>query len=243
MKNLLYILLAISFTSCIATKSARNINKAENRIIKYNEGINNQIREYPSLIDNAFTHIDKELIPIPIIKDTFNIEIVTESEDKEKDKLIEEYITASSIMETNLEDLDKIVIDNKQLKNKINGLTNTIRSQKSTLDALFIKYREVSKYNTKSGTIEKDNFLVKYRYINGKLQLDIQTKDRDIEVSKTVTTNNIKIRKNFWQDKWFYVFLVAMLVALYFMGTTIIRGLKEAVDSLIRLIKRLIFKI
>lgn len=235
MKNIIYILIALSsFSSCVSLKPAKNIDKAENKIIKYNEGIKNQIKRFPSLIKNAYTYIEKDTILIKA--DTIEVHIPLQEIDS-IEAIQREYELAFQNLENSLKSSTSYSSKQSEVNKR---LTKKYLSQ---LDSLFSLYKRATKLNNKVGKFENDKFLVDYVISNGDIKLDIKTKDKYQIVDKTVTTNQIDIRKRFYQDIWFWWFCLGLIVLLYFIGETLSKALKEGINGIIKFIRKLILKI
>src|SRR5690606_32817308 len=70
------LIILIGLGSCVSTKPANTISKAENRIIKLNTGIQNQIEKYPSLISKAYIKTEKIPVYIPADSTEFKLKLL-----------------------------------------------------------------------------------------------------------------------------------------------------------------------
>lgn len=223
-------------TSCISTRVAKNKHKATNKIIKYHEGISNQLEAYPELITNSTTTIVYDTITIPA--DTVSIEIYLQ-DTVYLNKLEDTYDSQGMILNSAMSTLDEVTISNYKYKIKVaEGL---IRSYKAKSDSLFQRYTESARLSNQYGMITELMYEIPYKIINGKLELEVRVKPKYKVVEKSITTNNVDIRKDYWQDKKFYfTFLIPLLILLFFFGDKLQEGLTIIVSKSLALIKKII---
>ena len=238
------LLIAICSSSCISTKPARSLNKAENKIIKYHEGIQNQIDKFPNLAEKAFTRIVKEEYIIPpdsayIKRLLFNLDSInknTEGLVKLLGKNYDEIDSLLSVLPDSIPENCDPVVQQLQANNRI--VLQKLRYQQNETTKWFNNYYELLSGSIK-GTYIDSSFVVEYEYLNGDIIIRPKTNPKKIIVDKEEYDYNIDIRKNFWQDFKFYPFLIVLTSIFYFFGTQIFGFIKIVVS----LIRKLIFKI
>lgn len=242
MRYLIWVLLLVNI-GCVSLKPAKNIDKAETRIKKYNKGIQNQIKSYPSLIDDAYTYIKYDTIKIPEDSMITTINIL----DKKKlDSIEREYYFNQielDVASKNIIDLQQEYESNHKLVKSLNNTRKILDAYKVRVDTLFKEYVEATRKLNQLGIIDKEDFIVRYKIINGVLTLKVKTKEKNIIAESEVTTNNISIRDRFWQDWWFWGLVIAALTLLYLVGEKVTSLWRTLVDNIISFIKRLIFKL
>lgn len=216
----LIISILILLSSCVSIKPANTFSKAENRIIQLNKGIQNQIERYPSLVDKAYTTVIIDSIYIKEESAEFTAKLL------EVDSLlnvITEYNGWISGRDELIDSLMNIPLNEfpKECQDIVNTLTNR---NKTLLKELQIRNKELTKVFTQyqeeltkriTGTYEDDVFLVNYDYYKGEITINPTVKPKWELFEKSIVTNDISIRKNFWQDIKFYIFLTALLLAFY----------------------------
>lgn len=236
MKKLILLLLIPFFASCVGLKPARNIDNAENKIIKYNKGINNQIERFPELVKDAFTTVE---LDSTLVQDS----LIVENDLQDFDELneIEEAIDKSTNVLMEAKDiLETVYVDNPVDKAKLKEAKYMIESYKEQSDSLFKKYTEAAKLNNQFGIYETEKYTAKWKLNNGRLTQDIKIKDKYVVYEKTKTINSIDIRKDFWQDKKFYfLFVIPLLTILFFLGGAVQQGLQSIVSTIIKFVRKI----
>lgn len=244
MKNLIYIIVLMLFTSCLSIKPANNINKAENKVIKFNEGIKNQVDKYPSLISKAFKVIVKDTIYIEgdsaeFDVDLFNIDSLV--------KLNKDYQTVVNYKQKQIDSLLSIPLSEypdtcqyivDELNQRIEILKDNNKQFQKESRIWFDSYTDLITKKT-SGTYEDNIFRINYNYQNGNIKIEPSVKPSYRIVDKEEYNYNVKIRKNFYQDWKFYPFLLIIITLFYFFGDIIFGIIKKVVS----LVRKLIFKI
>jgi hypothetical protein len=236
MKKLILLLLIPFIVSCVGLKPARKIEKAENKIIKYNTGINNQIERFPALVTDAFTTV---VLDSTLVSDSIVVE--TALQDTEELLVIERDMDRVALgFEEARDVLKTIYVDNPVDKARLKKAVYMMESYKSQSDSLFQKYIQAAKLNNQFGVYETDKYTAKWKLNNGKLTQDIKIKDKYVVYEKSRTTNTIDIRKDFWQDKKFYfLFLIPLLAILFFLGGAIQQGLQSIVSTIFKFIRKM----
>jgi len=161
----LVLLLMLSF-SCISTKPANSIDKAEKKIALYNEGIKNQIERYPTLIDGVYTetkydtlYLKADSIKLDILYQNISFLDSINKEYKERYNDQSQYIDSLESIDYNKYDTTGV------LKKTINGLTLKIRTLIQENNVLFQKYNEeISKKIV--GEYSDSTFIVNYLPVN-----------------------------------------------------------------------------
>lgn len=244
MNKLILFISLLFVTSCIATKPASNINKAENRIIKFNQGIKNQIDTYPSLVNKAFKVIVKDTVYIPVDSSDFIITLI------KVDSLLtasQNYLKLINQRQDIIDSLINVLLKDYPIECQyiVTDLNNRIKQLHSLSKQYQLESTEWhSKYinaitNTVIGTYTDDKFVVNYYYSHGQVDISVKTQDKFIVVDKEEHNYNVKIKKNFWQDWKFYPFLLTLTAIFYFFGNIIFGFIK----NIVFLVRKLIFKI
>lgn len=226
MKDIIISLILILFTACVSIKPANNINKAENKIIKFNDGIKNQIDKYPSLANKAWKVIVKDTVYIPIDSSNFTLQLIkvdsllSVSQNYLK-KINKRQIFIDSLINVPLKDYPKeceyIVEDLSKRINKLYILSKQYQEESIKWHSNYIS----AITTTIVGAYSDDKFIVDYFYYNGQIDIKVKTQDRYIVVDKEEHFYDVNIRKHFWQDTKFYVFLLMLLSLFYFFPTII----------------------
>jgi hypothetical protein len=229
--------------SCISTKPANSIDKAEKKIALYNEGIKNQIERYPTLIDGVYTetkyetlYLESDSVKLNILYQNISFLDSINKEYKERYNDQSQYIDSLENIDYNKYDTTGV------LKKTINGLTLKIRTLIQENNILFQKYNEeISKKIV--GEYSDSTFVVNYLFEKGLLHLNVQTKPEYKVVPVSYTTNKIKSTVKFWQDFRFYGFLILLFNLIFFFGAELQAILKKVISTIITFIRKLIFKI
>lgn len=241
---LIILIVGLCSTSCVSTRPANNITKAENRIIEYNKGTKNQLDRYPSLISKANKVIIRDTIRIPMDSTTFTATLIQlDSLEKITERNIKLLSYRGFIIDSLLnvplnefpKECDEIV---KELQHRIKLISQNFRTQAKETTDWYVKYMQVVSNET-SGFYEDDKFRVDYFYKYGEIQINPKVKDRFIIVDKEEYNYEIDIRKNFWQDLKFYPFLIVLISLFYFFGDLIFGFIKKTVY----LLRKLLIKI
>jgi len=222
-------------TACVSTRPANNINKAERRIVKYNNGIQNQIERFPTLANKAYTIIKEIRVEVPgdsvklnlLLQNIAYLDSINNAHLSSTEELDSKIDSLSIIFEDSLISLDDQRIVVKNLLSRISKLNRENR-------ILFEKYNKECIVN-QDGTYVDDSFIVDYRFIDGILTMNIKSKDKIIDVETEVKKFDIKIRKHFWQDIKFYGFLLILLNVFYFFPNII--------SSIFSFIRKLFLKV
>lgn len=237
----LFIVMLIMFlsASCVSTRTASTQNKAENRIIKYNKGMQNQIEAYPKLVDKAFTIIEEKEIYIP--GDSLKLSLLL-NDIKTLDSLNQEYLNSNKDLDQKLDSLLSISGDTAVDLNLSRGVIKNLLLKVSQLNKLnkdlFKKYNEAMLHES-IGTYQDSAFVVDYIYKEGILSLDIKVKDKYQLVETSKTQYEVDIRKNFWQDIKFWGFMIVILNLFYFFGDII----KAFLNKILIFIRKLFIKV
>jgi len=230
--KIVLIILLLFITSCVSLKTAKNINKAENKIILFDKGINNQIEKYPELVTDAFTMIVYDTIQIA--SDSLQVNLILQ-DTKSLDSINNELIDNTSKSFNKVDSIVNIVIkDNPVTKLQLTKIKKIVKEYKIKSDTLFQKYTELSYLENIEGIYENYKFIIPYTIKNGVLQMNVKTKEGFIVIEKSITTNKINIRKNFWQDKKFWFLFVVPIIALVYLLGSKIQGLMQFIVKLIR---------
>lgn len=238
----LFILLIV-FTSCVSLKPGKDIEKAEDRIIKYNKGINNQLERFPKLADKAFTSTKYDTIKLPADTVTLGVELF---DVETLDSLEREYYFSQLKLEaasSNLEELKSKYSSNSVLASKLQSTQLLLNNYKIKSDSVFNLYKQASRNSNFVGNYEDNKFKVDYTVSNGKINLRINTKSNYKVVKVSETKNEINIKEHFYEDYKFYILLLGLLVLIYFIGDILKDILNRIVETILRLIRKLIFKI
>lgn len=246
--NLIYIIFLILITSCVSLKPANTLNKAENRIIKYNTGIKNQIDKYPQLVDKAYKIIVKDTVRVGIDSSKFksilfDLEYLRNINSEYETIINNSNVTIDSLLKLPIKDYPK---ECEQLVSDFNKRIARLGEEFSLQQKLTIdwrnKYEEVLN-DSVIGKYEDDKFIINYIYSSGEIELDVLTKDKYIIVDKEEYTYDISIRKEFWQDFKFYIFLSSILVIIYFFGKELQSILNSILNAVLTIIRKLLIKI
>lgn len=243
LKQLSLVLLLMLSVSCISTKTANTISKAEKKIALYNEGIDNQLERYPSLIDKAKTKIKYDTVFI--YADSVKLKLLyqnisfLDSINKQKDKNFEEQLEYID----SLENIDYTKYDSSgKLRKTVINLTGQVKSLLRENKNLFEKYsQEITKRI--DGEYTDSAFVVKYVFENGNLYLDVKTQPKYKVVPVSYTTNQIKATTRFWQDYRFYGFLLILFNIIYFFGSQLQSILKKIINAILVFVRKLIIKV
>ena len=237
------LILLIAFTSCVSLKPGKNIDKAEDRIIKLNKGIQNQIERFPSLVDKTYTTTKYDTITIP--RDTVVLEV--ELFDVEVlDSLEKEYYFSQLELKaasSSLEDLKTKYSSNSVLVSKLQRTQLLLNNYKIKSDSIFSLYKKASRNSNLLGTYEDDKFKINYTVSNGKINLRVNTKPKYKVVKVSETTNEVNIKKHFYEDYKFYLVLLGILILIYFIGDILKEILNKVIENIVKIIRKLIFKI
>ena len=222
-------------TSCVSTRPANNINTAERRIIKHNDGINNQIERFPSLVNKARV-ITKE-IQVLVPGDSVKLSLLLQDIAK-LDSINKRHQVGSNELDNKIDSLTHIFQDSIVslydqriiVKNLLQRVAKLNRENR----ILFEKYTQNCIVD-QTGTYTDDSFIVDYRFINGVLTMDIRSKDQTLNIETESKKFEISIRRHFWQDFKFYIFLFVLLALAY--------AFPNILQKPIRFIRKLILKI
>lgn len=238
MKKLLIVLL-LATSSCVSLKTAKNIEKAEDKIVLYNKGVNNQLERYPELIDEAFTTIVYDTVQIA--SDSLKVDL-TLQDSEALDSLSTELVEATGEVLDEIDSIVNVVIrDNPATELELTKIKKLVRDYRIRADTLFEEYMELSKLKNIEGVWEDDNFLIPYSVKDGVLEMDVKTKEDFVVVEKSVTTNKIDIRKDFWQDgKFWFLFIIPLLALIYLLGDKLQDALQSMIQVVIKTIRKLI---
>ena len=243
MKYLIYIMLIFTFSSCVSLKPAKDINKAENKIKKFNKGLQNQVDRFPSLASLAYTFTVYDTVKVP--GDTINFKLPLQDSSIIAD-LEASYLTSSKQIDSIIllnENLDHSKLNTKQLRNNFLLNNRLLKNYKAKSDSLFILYRSAVALNNRFGTKETDKFLIDYKLVNGILDIKVKTKDKFVVVEKEIKNYDIKIKGKFYQDWRFWVLISIIIALIYFIGDKITDIVQSLINSIIGFIKKLILKI
>ncbi len=238
------LILLIGLNSCVSTKPARTINKAENRIIKLNEGIQNQIERYPSLVNKAYIKTERIPVYIPADSSQFKLQLLqidslTNLTDKYlRDSKYNEYLV-DSLLNLPLQDYPaecQFIVND--LQNRISLLGTQYKKQQELTNQWQSNYLRI--INTPiTGIYEDSVFHIRYSYQNGEIDLYPKVKERYQVVDVETVKYDINIKKHFWQDFKFYIFLIFLITLFYLFGDFIFGLIKKGLS----LLRKLIFKI
>lgn len=230
--------------SCVSIKPAKNYNKAEDKIEKFNKGIQNQIDKYPELISKSYTVTIYDTLFIE--SDSVKIEVLLNNISF-LDSLNKEYVTNNIKSNELIDSLinTQIKTDNPELDSITKVYNNTIRTLGKELQRLqtenlnlFELYRSETNQNIE-GFYEDSIFRVNYTFKNGIIYLDVNTKDKYEVVEKQINTFDIEIDKHFWQDKKFWILLLLLFNAIYFFGSELQMIIKKIILAIIKFIRKL----
>lgn len=241
---IMIIILLLGLNSCYTKRAARNINKAENKVIYFNEGIKNQIDAFPSLVDKAFTITKKDTVFIPGDSAKFNLQLIQIDSLKNITERYSRDLKTSnelidSLMNVPLGEYPKecqFIVD--ELQSRISRLGSELKTQQSLASKWQLDYLNIIN-KAITGVYEDSVFVIPYTYSAGNIELSPRVKDKFIIRDVTSEQFNVKVRKNFWQDIKFYPFLLGLIALFYFFGDFIFGLLKKGVS----LLRKLIFKI
>lgn len=233
-KYLIVLLLAIT-TSCVSLKPASRVEKAEDKIVLFNKGINNQIEKYPGLVEGAFTTIEYDTVGIASDSTEVNL---TLQDAEALDSLSTELIDTTEDVLDEIDSIVTVVIkDNPATELALTKIKKLVEDYKIKSDTLFQKYMELSNIQNIEGVYEDENFLIPYSVENGILTMDVKTKEDYIVVEKSITTNKIDIRKDFWQDgKFWFLFIIPLIALIYLLGDKLQAVIQLAVKTARKLI-------
>lgn len=242
--NKLLVIILLFFSSCgsiVSVKTAKNINKAENRIIKYNRGIQNQIERFPELIDNAY--IIKQIDSILVKEDSIQLELLLNNQ-KNADSLKIKIIELQDSISKSVKELETIEVKDTISRRKLDLFIYKYKQYENKYNQLFNLYNNSIELNNQIGVIQDNNFIIDYKITDGKLIASIRNKEKYIPYEKTITKNNINIRKDFWKDKkfWFF-FLIPLLVIIFFIGDKIKEIMQGFIKNIVKFVRKLIIKV
>lgn len=243
MKNLIILVLStLLLASCVSTKPASNISRAEKRIIKYNTGIQNQLEQFPSLADKAYRI--KEIITVTIPQDSVKLNLLLQ--DIKKLNEVNSSINNVNVkLDSKLDSLS-LLLDNVVMSESDKDFVNTLLSRIRKLNAenrlLFKKYQEAS-LSYQQGTYEDDTYIVEFLFKDGILSLDIFSKEKEIQVETDTQVFDINIKRHFWQDIKFWGFIIILINILYFFNSLIYKFLDSIFTSIIKFVRKLFIKI
>ena len=211
-----YLIFFVFFTvSCITTKPAKTLKKAEKNIIKYNKGIQNQIRFYPELVKKAYTV--QEIITINVPGDSLKLTLLLQEIDSLKNiKLnIDNNLTE---LDSNIDEILIVTNDTLDLnlyKSQITNLLQRVKLLNKENTKLFEKYNSLSTM-TQMGTYEDSLYQIDYIFENGSLSLDIKNKDKVVKTIVDKEVYDISIKKRFWEDFYFWILFFIFLFFYFF---------------------------
>lgn len=246
-KIITLIVLLFSIVSCVSIKPANTIDKAETRIIKLNDGIQNQIERYPSLIDKAYQTIKYDTVFIE--SDSSELELLYQNIDflDSLNKSYQKSIDKQSSYIDSVSNLPEVIypieFDSvaQILKNRNQDLLKKIIELNFEKDSVFKLY--TNEVNKKTQGVYKDSlFTVNYIFDRGILNLVIKTNDKFKVVPVEYNDYTIKAKKHFWQDIKFYGFLIVVLNSIYFFGKELQHILKSLMKKIILFFRKLILK-
>lgn len=238
--NKYLLILFLVLTACVSTRPAKNIDKAENKIIKFNKGIKNQVDKYPELVDKAFRVVIKDTIVVEGDSVSFDVELISKSKLDSLNKTYKELLNTSNKKIDSLINLPLIPYEDNcqevvnQLLSRIAVLKEGLDYQKNETTKWFENYQNIV-LNTIDGTYKDEKFTVHYSYYNGNITIKPTTNDKYIVVDKEEYNYNVKIKKNFWQDIKFYPFIIILVAIFYFFGNQIFAFIKNIVSLIIKL--------
>lgn len=242
MKNkwlLIFSLSLLFFTSCVSLRPGKNIDKAEDRIIKYQTGITNQLERFPTLADTANTIVVLDSVKVGGDTTELNLDLVTEAQADSLSAIEESFDMLSRDFYAVDDSFEKLLEEKSFNEVKLRATQKMVRDYKAQADSLFGKYVEASKLNNQFGKIEDGPFVTDWKLVDGKLTTRTRTKEEYEVYEKSRTTLDIDIRKEFWQDKKFWlIFLPILLVLLFFFGKFIQEGLQSVVATILKLIRK-----
>jgi hypothetical protein len=231
-------------TSCVSLKTARTLPKAENKIIKYHTGIQNQIEVYPQLVDKAFTRIVK--VPVFVKGDSaqfdtniINVDSLVDLTNEYKAWIEAKQEIIDSLLNVPIVsypvECDEVV---QQLSFKLKTVNKLYQEQKEQTLYFLDRYNNLV-FKRVEDTYEDELFLVSVIYQDGKLTITPRVKDRWIITDVEKQTYVIDIRKHFWQDIKFWGFLILLVNLFYFFN----RLFYNILDSIFTAIKTFIRKV
>lgn len=242
------LLLLLLTVSCVTTKPAKTIQKAENRIIRYHDGIQNQIDKYPSLVNKAFTRTRIDTLFIP--GSNINLSILLQDIDS-LTKINSQLITSSNSMNITIDSLMNIPMKDVPLncqfivdeyKTRLNKLSTSLKSQLYSKDSLIRVYQRVAVIN-ETGKYEDDNVIINYEITKGYIDFDVKLKSKKHLVTVEENTYGIDIRKHFWQDFKFWILAIIILIIFYLTNPLVSKFLNNIFTSIIRIVRKLFIKI
>jgi hypothetical protein len=249
-KSLLLIgILIILTASCVSIKTASTLNKAENKIIKFNEGIQNQIDEYPELVDKAYTRIEKVPVYIPGDSTKFKINLLKLDS---LNKLQSNYLESISIKDKQIDSLvniksskyngtnGQLVID--QLEKRIFKL-GEINKEQTKLTNYFLNKYNLELLKKVEYTHNDSIFTVDVIYQDGTLVVKPKVKDRWVITDVEKTNYNINVRKHFWQDIKFWGFLIVLVNFFYFFNNLFFNILDFIFTAIKTFIRKIFIKL
>lgn len=243
-KNLINLLiLSLLLVGCISTKPANSVSRAEKRIIKYNTGIQNQIKTFPSLIDKAY--VIRETITIEVPGDSLRLNLLLQ-EIKELNSTVSKYKVNNTYLDTKLDSLNLYLndstVDLNIYRNELNRLVIRVRSLNKENQELFEKYQKLATQR-QVGVYEDNYYIVDFTFEDGKLLLDIKNKDKIVSTEVDKEVFDISIRRHFWQDLKFWGFFIILLNIIYFFNSLIYNFLDSIFTGIIKLVRKLFIKI
>jgi hypothetical protein len=248
MKNNILILILCLFSACVSIKPAKNINKAENRIISFNKGIQNQIERFPSLVDKAYKITVRDTVFIPGYSAEFkqqlikidSLQKITENFNK---VISDRNLVIDSLMNVPLQDYPaecQYIVD--ELKLRIKRLREELIYRQGETDKWFNNYYAVVSLRTE-GFYEDEIFHVEYEYYKGDIIIRPSVKPSYKIVEYDKFTYDISIRKHFWQDFKFWGLMIIILNIFYFFNDLVYNSLKFIFTSIKSFIRKLFIKI
>jgi len=245
MRNLLILLSSILLltASCVSTRPANNINKAEKRIIKYNTGIQNQIKQFPSLVDKAYKITETIYVPVP--SNTLRLNLLLQELEK-LNSIQSDYEVKYDSVNLKLDSLKVFLsdstIDLNDHRHVVFNLLDRIQILNKENKILFDKYTKLASI-PQSGTYEDDKFNVFYIFKDGVISLDIKTKYKEIPIDVITDQHIINIKRHFWQDFKFWGFIITLINILYFFNSLIYNFLDSIFTGIIKFVRKLFIKI
>lgn len=249
MKNNIFILLAVILMfSCVSLQPANTLSKAENKIRKYNTGIQNQIERFPSLVDKAYTYTITDTLFLKEESSEFEVSLLKIdsllNEITKYDRFIAQRdSTIQSLMDTPLPEFPiecQDIVNELTKRNNILSKELIIRSKE--LNKVFNTYQEeLNKRIT--GQYEDSIFRIDYEFYKGDILIKPTVKERFELYEKSIVINSIDIRKHFWQDIKFWGFLILLLNIFYFFNSLIYNILNSIFTGIKKFVMKLFTKI
>jgi len=238
--KILMLMMIVIASSCVSTRPASTLKRAENRVIKLNEGLDNQVSRYPELISKVRRRVVLQEVPLPI--DSLRLNLLLQDivflrslNSQMMETTVRMNMTIDSLMNMPIQDYPEecefIVAD---LRSRINRLGSSLKVMNADRDRLQQLYTEASLIR-QDGTYTDDRFIVDYLYEEGQLQFNVRTREGFIVVEKEIHEYDIDIRKHFWQDWKFYIFFITMVGIFYMFGDILFRVIGKLISSIRKL--------